>query len=76
MVPLEKPQVVARRILSPAAETDAAGNIKPSMKRSTDRIDGLVATIMALARALLDDRHGTSVYSTRGLFWIDRGGRR
>ena len=72
MAPLEKPQVVARSILSPAAESDAAGNIKPSKKRTTDPIDGLVATIMALARAQLDDRRGTSVYSTRGVFWIDR----
>ena len=74
MAPLEKPQVVARSILSPAAEPDAAGNIKPSKKKSTYRIDGLVATIMALARAMLDDGRGTSVYSTRGLFWIDRVG--
>ena len=76
MAPLEKPQVVARSILSPAAESDAAGNIKPSKKRTTDPIDGLVATIMALARALFDDPRATSVYSTRGLFWIDRGGGR
>lgn len=31
-----------------AVETDAAGNIKPSKQKSTDRIDGLVAAIMAL----------------------------
>ena len=54
-------------------ETDAAGNLKPSKKRSTERIDGIVAGIMALGRTLLD-HHPTSVYSTRGVFWIDRGG--
>lgn len=34
-----------------ATETDAAGNIKPSKKRSTERIDGIVALVMGLARA-------------------------
>ena len=34
-------------------ELDAAGNIKPSKKKSTERIDGIVAAIMALGRALL-----------------------
>lgn len=33
-----------------AAESDAAGNIKPSKKRSTERIDGIVAAVMAIAR--------------------------
>ena len=35
-----------------AVETDAAGNLKPSKKKSTERIDGLTAGIMALGRAL------------------------
>ncbi|MCK6466352.1 MAG: terminase large subunit [Phycisphaerae bacterium] len=33
-----------------SVETDAAGNIKPSKKKSTERIDGIVAGIMALGR--------------------------
>ncbi len=36
-----------------AVETDAAGNLKPSKKKSTDRIDGLVAAIMALGRSMV-----------------------
>jgi MoaA/NifB/PqqE/SkfB family radical SAM enzyme len=36
-----------------AAEIDPAGNIKPSKKKSTERIDGIVAGIMGLGRALL-----------------------
>ena len=36
-----------------AVELDAAGNLKPSKKRGTERIDGIVAAIMALGRALL-----------------------
>nr|WP_264291076.1 phage terminase family protein [Brevibacterium sp. Marseille-P9724] len=31
--------------------TDPAGNIKPNKQKSTEKIDGVVATIMALDRA-------------------------
>ncbi len=31
-----------------------AGNIKPDKEKSTEKIDGVVATIMALDRALKD----------------------
>ena len=48
-----------------AVETDAAGNLKPSKKRSTERIDGIVAGIMALGRAMLPPK--VSVYETRGM---------
>lgn len=44
---------------------DEAENIKPDKKKSTDRIDGIVAMIMALGRATL--REGDSVYKKRGL---------
>lgn len=33
-----------------AVETDAAGNVKPSKARARDRIDGIVALVMALDR--------------------------
>ena len=33
-------------------EIDAAGNTKPSKKKSSEKIDGIVATIMALGRAM------------------------
>lgn len=36
-------------------EQDAAGNLKPSKKKSTERVDGIVATIMALGRIMLTD---------------------
>ena len=49
-----------------STEQDAAGNLKPSKRKSTDRIDGMVALIMALGRAMLSP--GTaSVYDTQGL---------
>ena len=34
-------------------EQDAAGNIKPSKRKSTERIDGIVAMVMALGRAMV-----------------------
>jgi len=33
-------------------ETDAAGNIKPSKRKSRERIDGIVALVMAIGRAI------------------------
>lgn len=38
-----------------AIEMDAAGNIKPSKKKSTERIDGIVALIMAIGRLISND---------------------
>lgn len=35
-----------------AVETDASGNLKPSKRRSSEKIDGVVATILALARSI------------------------
>jgi len=43
------------------AEIDAAENIKPSKKKSTEKIDGIVALIMALDRAIRHEQQG-SVY--------------
>jgi phage terminase large subunit-like protein len=54
-----------------AAEMDAAGNIKFSKKRSTEKIDGIIALTMALGRAMLHD--GGSVYDGRGLMVIGEG---
>ena len=58
---------VLRWMISNAAiEIDAAGNIKPSKKKSTERIDGVVALINALSRATLPGSTG-SIYQRRGL---------
>ena len=43
------------------AEMDAAENIKPSKKKSTEKIDGIVAWIMALDRCIRHEMQG-SVY--------------
>jgi phage terminase large subunit-like protein len=48
--------------------TDPAGNIKPDKEKSTERIDGAVALIMALDRAICcGSDMGASVYDERGL---------
>lgn len=48
--------------------TDPAGNIKPDKEKSTEKIDGAVATIMALDRAIrCGNKDGISVYDERGL---------
>jgi phage terminase large subunit-like protein len=50
---------------------DDAGNIKPSKAKSNEKIDGVVAMIMGLARALVNDgAPKESVYDTRGVIWI------
>ena len=51
--------------------TDQAGNIKPDKEKSTEKIDGAVATIMALDRAIrCGNDNGASVYDSRGLLFI------
>lgn len=48
--------------------TDPAGNIKADKEKSTEKIDGAIATIMALARAIVCGTDtGESVYDSRGL---------
>jgi phage terminase large subunit-like protein len=49
-----------------ASEVDAAENEKPSKKHSVERIDGIVALIMALGRAIVLPEQQPSVYETRG----------
>jgi len=52
--------------------TDPAGNIKPDKEKSTEKIDGAVATIMALDRALRNcGGESESVYDGRGLLVLD-----
>ena len=50
--------------------TDPAGNIKPDKEKSTERIDGAVATIMALDRALRNGVRNGSVYDDRGILLL------
>jgi len=47
-------------------DQDPAGNIKPNKGRSTEKIDGIIATIMGLHRSIIHD-NDVSVYDDRGL---------
>lgn len=51
-------------------DIDPAGNIKPSKARSGDKIDGIVAAIMAVGRAITQLDDGNSVYDGGGLKFI------
>lgn len=51
--------------------TDPAGNIKANKEKSTEKIDGAIATIMALDRVIrCGNNDTTSVYDDRGLLFI------
>lgn len=52
------------------ASTDPAGNIKPDKEKSREKIDGIVALIMALDRAVRHSGAGRSVYESRGIRFI------
>jgi len=52
-----------------AVKQDAAGNVKPDKEKSNERIDGIVAGIMATGRALVNDS-GMSVYARRGVLVV------
>lgn len=49
---------------------DPAGNIKPDKEKSTEKIDGAVALIMALDRTIRNQGSGGSVYDCRGILVI------
>lgn len=51
-------------------EQDPAGNIKPTKAKSIEKIDGIVALIMATGRAILNEGNTSSVYDERGIFVI------
>ena len=44
------------------ARSDPAGNVKPDKGKSSNKIDGIVASIMALARATANAGDGRSMY--------------
>lgn len=48
-------------------DTDSAGNIKVTKAKSKEKIDGIVAAIMALDRCIRQEGQSGSVYDERGL---------
>lgn len=59
--------VLTWMVANTVIEQDPAGNIKPSKAKSIEKIDGVVATIMATDRALRNREEEASVYESRGL---------
>lgn len=51
-------------------ETDAAGNMKPSKKKSTERIDPVVAATMGIGLLIVQPPEAESVYMTRGVLMV------
>lgn len=50
-----------------AVKQDAAGNLKPDKASSQSKIDGIVALVMALDRAMRHEQPKRSVYEDRGI---------
>lgn len=51
--------------------SDPTGNIKPDKEKPTEKIDGAVATIMALDRAIrCGNDTSASVYDDRGILFL------
>ena len=49
---------------------DPAGNVKPDKGKSTARIDGMVALIMALDRCIRHEAEGPSIYETEEMIVV------
>ena len=50
--------------------TDPAGNLKIDKQKSTEKVDGAVALVMALDRAMKNQNGSDSVYDDRGLLLL------
>lgn len=63
---------VARWMLSNVViRTDVNGNMRPDKQKSSEKIDGIVAAIMALGQHISDSATTVSVYERRGLLGFD-----
>jgi phage terminase large subunit-like protein len=48
-------------------QTDPADNIKINKKRSSEKVDGMVALVMAIGEWMTDENEGESIYNERGI---------
>jgi phage terminase large subunit-like protein len=62
--------VLSWNVSNLAVKTDPAGNSKPDKEKSADRIDGIVAAIIALGRATAGITDAASNYENRGILII------
>jgi phage terminase large subunit-like protein len=53
-----------------AVRSDPNENIAPDKEKSSERIDGMVALVMAISRAIVERDDGPSVYESRGVITI------
>jgi phage terminase large subunit-like protein len=53
-----------------AVTQDPAGNLKPDKAKSTERIDGIVAALMALGRAMHAEEERPSAYADGGFTFV------
>jgi phage terminase large subunit-like protein len=51
-------------------EQDFAGNSRPSKRRSVEKIDPVVASVVAISASLHDEKMAASPYEKRGLIWL------
>lgn len=51
--------------------TDPAGNLKIDKEKSTEKVDGAIALVMALDRAMKNLSAGGSVYDDRGFLFLE-----
>jgi phage terminase large subunit-like protein len=51
-------------------EQDFAGNSRPSKRRSVEKIDPVVAAVVAISASLHDEKMAASPYEKRGLIWL------
>jgi len=63
----EDDEVMTWMIGNVAAKTDPAGNIKPDKSKSGDKIDGVVAKIMATGQAMTTEPPKRSIYEEQEL---------
>ena len=48
-------------------QTDASDNIKINKKRSSEKVDGMVALVMSIGEWMTDENEGDSIYNERGI---------
>ncbi|MDP1650400.1 MAG: terminase large subunit [Rubrivivax sp.] len=53
-----------------SVSTDPAGNVKPDKAKSSERIDGIVATVMAMGRVMVAEEEVPSRYLTEGFAFV------
>jgi phage terminase large subunit-like protein len=66
--------VLSWMVSNVAIRTDPAENKKPDKEKSKERIDGAVALIMAVGRAMLRGGQKKSIYENQGILTFGQGG--